>query len=221
MFRKNRFCTIVMRTGLAIVLFFLPAATGENILPAQDLLTDHAALDRLQPEQIDSLQNYTGTLRGYRVASDYAFDILSKPGTDPERELKAEVLMLFLSSKIDEGIRSGRLSPCKDSVKYLIKEFRKRNMSFYHPVKSDGAKLIGYLEAGKFSYVYKRISGLKHFTLWVCILAIFFLFSLANVSGLIKWRYRKICNRAILVIVALGVLSLLFFYFYVKKYSSC
>lgn len=168
-----------------------------------------AGIDTLTARQIDTMKWAAVSVASYNKLTDYALQLLND-SLDVANRSKGRIILAVSARHIKEAIVSKDLDPATVEMKALLKRYNNLSFFIYQPPIPEFLKLMNRACSGDYPYIIGRFRQR-----WYCwpVLVVgtaFLIFTIVNLFGIIKWKYRKvsaiICCSLIIGVVAACIL---------------
>ena len=169
-------------------------------------------LEQLDPEALAPL-SIDDLNRGFERAVGFLNDT-----TVADNELKGQIYLAVLADHIKKRIESEDINTRKRDVRKLLKRFEAEDYFIDQGKIPDFLKLMHYSCEGRFEYIYSRFKFSSFFYAVMIALVIGIVFGILNVSGKLRWKYRRLANKIMLVMAVLALILVLIFKFTCDQY---
>lgn len=166
-----------------------------------------ARLKTLPLERFNTLKVPSLSLSEYRASTNYAVSLL-KDTTDKNNSMKGQVILMVVAEALSKDVVSKKIDYYADSVAPIINIYEKNSYHIPRPRVSDVVKLAKDACDGDYKYIYSRFKERSYFWPVLITLGLFIIFSVLNMLGYAKWKYRVVYNKAFFIII--GIILILF-----------
>jgi len=163
-------------------------------------------LDSLSVKDYEVMSFKGATIDTYILRTEYALKKMESP--DKKDKFKAEVLLAVISNHLGNAIKDCNLNPNEKKTKELLSVFEKHDYLIYQPKIHNAVKLAHYACEGSYMYIYERATTVPLFYSALILLILILLFSIANLFGLINWKYKRLYNKLVVIAFTLIVLMI-------------
>jgi len=187
-----------------LVLFFISlSAVGQNA----EFLNK---LKSLSTEQLNTLKIPTSSIKEYTAMSDYAIT-LYKDKTNKDNKLKGELILSVIADTLTRKIADKSIDAFDPDVSLLRERLQECDFIIPLPKVSDFLKLARHACEGDYGYIHSRFKEKWYYIPSISALCIFVIFSIINLLGLVKWKFRKKYNILLLILIGfLIVITIIF-----------
>ena len=170
-------------------------------------------------EQLNTIKIPDLTIKQYTDLTDYAIslfsDILNK-----NNKLKGEVILSVAADSLTHKVAVKAIDYYDPAVTALVNKYKKYQYLILPPKPSDFTKLANYACEGDYGYIYSRMSVTRWFIPAVVIIPLIIIFSIINLTGIMKWKFRRKYNISVLFIIILLIIVTVVFKTTCSKYVT-
>ncbi|SDG61107.1 hypothetical protein [Winogradskyella thalassocola] len=145
------------------------------------------------------------TIKEYSIAFDNALH-MKNDSLNTINVMKGSVVLSVLAKQVNNEITSHTIDSNASETKDLLAKFRTQNYYVYQPEVSIIIKFFGYMCMGEYSHIYNIMTTNTKTLPIVIFLVLFLCVMMLHLFGKIKWRFKRITNKVIIISLIIFVI---------------